>query len=87
MAEAATATGRIGVKVWLYRGDILPQRQEELEELGTIEVNLPAVDPEAEAAAAAAAAAAAEAAAAIDSAPVAVADHEVEDGDAPTEES
>lgn len=81
LAEAATATGRIGVKVWLYRGDILPQRQEEVEELGTIEVTLPAIDPEAEAAAAA------ETAAATDAAPVAVADSEVEDEDAATEES
>ncbi len=79
LAEAATATGRIGVKVWLYRGDILPQRQEELEELGTIEVTLPALDPEA--------AAAVETETAADSAPVAVADSEVEDKDAATEES
>ena len=26
LAEAATAMGRVGVKVWIYRGDILPER-------------------------------------------------------------
>ena len=44
LAEAATAMGRIGVKVWLYRGEILPQPREEMEELGTIEVTLQASD-------------------------------------------
>ena len=46
LAEAATTMGRIGIKVWLYKGDILPQRQEEVEELGTIEVTLQAGDTE-----------------------------------------
>ena len=48
LAEAATAMGRIGVKVWLYKGDILPaqQKEEELEELESIEVTLPADEPE-----------------------------------------
>ena len=46
LAEAATSMGRIGVKVWLYRGDILPrQAEEELEELEAIEVTLPADEP------------------------------------------
>lgn len=49
LAEAATAMGRIGVKVWLYKGDILPSdeqvEEEELEELGSIEVTLPADAP------------------------------------------
>ena len=27
LAEAATTMGRIGVKVWIYRGDILPERR------------------------------------------------------------
>ncbi len=27
-AEALTTYGRIGVKVWVYRGEILPQRVE-----------------------------------------------------------
>ncbi len=26
-SEARTAMGRIGIKVWIYRGDVLPQRQ------------------------------------------------------------
>ena len=47
-AAAATAMGRVGVKVWLYRGDILPQPKEEMEELGTIEVTLQANDTDAE---------------------------------------
>ncbi len=29
-AEALTTYGRIGVKVWIYKGDVLPQRQEAL---------------------------------------------------------
>ncbi len=32
MAEAKTALGRIGVKVWIYRGDILPETKTETEE-------------------------------------------------------
>jgi small subunit ribosomal protein S3 len=32
MAEAKTALGRIGVKVWIYRGDILPETKTEVEE-------------------------------------------------------
>lgn len=89
LAEAATATGRVGVKVWLYRGDILPQRQEELEELGTIEVTLPAIDPEAEAKAAAdaEAEAGAVAVATTDAAPAADTESETEEEDAATEES
>jgi len=31
IAEALTTYGRIGVKVWIYRGDILPERRPELE--------------------------------------------------------
>jgi small subunit ribosomal protein S3 len=30
-AEAATTFGRIGVKVWIYRGDILPEAEQEAE--------------------------------------------------------
>ena len=48
VAEAATTMGRIGIKVWLYKGDILPQQQEEVEELGTIEVTLQAGETEVE---------------------------------------
>ena len=47
-AAAATTMGRVGVKVWLYRGDILPQPREEMEELGTIEVTLQANDTDTE---------------------------------------
>lgn len=31
VAEALTTYGRIGVKVWIYRGEILPERRPELE--------------------------------------------------------
>lgn len=31
VAEALTTYGRIGVKVWIYRGDVLPERRAELE--------------------------------------------------------
>jgi len=39
--EAATVMGRIGVKVWLYKGDILPKPREESDDLGPIQVTLP----------------------------------------------
>lgn len=45
IAEAATAMGRIGVKVWVYKGEILPKLEEELEELEAIEVKLQADEP------------------------------------------
>ena len=48
LAEAATTMGKIGIKVWLYKGDILAQQQEEVEELGTIEVTLQAGDTDSE---------------------------------------
>ena len=48
VTEAATAMGRIGVKVWLFKGEILPQVREEVEEIGTIEVTLQANEPESE---------------------------------------
>lgn len=31
IAEALTTYGRIGVKVWIYRGEILPERRQEME--------------------------------------------------------
>jgi small subunit ribosomal protein S3 len=31
--EAHTALGRIGIKVWIYRGDVLPELEEEAEEV------------------------------------------------------
>jgi small subunit ribosomal protein S3 len=45
MAEARTAMGRIGVKVWVYKGDILPEpkeieAEEEAEEMRLIEVTV-----------------------------------------------
>lgn len=48
LAEAATVMGRIGVKVWLYKGDIFPKPKEEADEVGTIEVTLPAAEAEGE---------------------------------------
>lgn len=50
LAEAATDFGRIGVKVWIYKGDILPETVPEPEieeEISPIEVTLSATpDPE-----------------------------------------
>lgn len=40
LAEAATAMGRIGIKVWIYKGEILPPAPEATEELETIEVRV-----------------------------------------------
>ena len=40
LAEAHTQMGQIGVKVWIYRGDILPQPKEVEEELAPIEVTV-----------------------------------------------
>lgn len=40
LAEAATAMGRIGIKVWIYKGEILPPAPEIVEELDTIEVRV-----------------------------------------------
>jgi small subunit ribosomal protein S3 len=40
VAEAATAMGRIGIKVWIYKGEILPPPPEAAEELETIEVRV-----------------------------------------------
>ena len=56
-AEAATTMGRIGVKVWIYRGDLVPQQRQaavEEPELGPVEVTMSAAstaEPEADAAA------------------------------------
>ena len=46
LAEAHTAMGRVGVKVWVYRGEILPPPPEEVEELETIEVVVQAGEPD-----------------------------------------
>ncbi len=40
LAEAHTAMGRIGIKVWIYHGQILPPLPEDEEELETIEVRV-----------------------------------------------
>ncbi len=42
LAEASTSMGRIGIKVWVYRGQILPPPPEIEEELETIEVRVEA---------------------------------------------
>jgi len=42
LAEAHTVMGRVGVKVWVYNGEILPPQPEEVEELETIEVTVQA---------------------------------------------
>lgn len=47
VAEADTQMGRIGVKVWIYKGEVLPQQREEAEELGPIEVTVTASESEA----------------------------------------
>ena len=63
IAEAATDFGRIGVKVWLYHGDIIKEEKEpELEDMAPIEVTLSPEESAAQEAAEAQAAAEAEAA-------------------------
>ena len=46
LAEAHTAMGRVGVKVWIYHGDILPPPPEGVEEMDTIEVTVQADAPD-----------------------------------------
>ena len=46
LAEASTTMGRVGVKTWVYHGDILPPPPEEVEELETIEVNVQVDSPD-----------------------------------------
>jgi small subunit ribosomal protein S3 len=50
-AEAATTFGRIGVKAWIYRGDIVPERRlpPESESDGGAPAPSPAIAPAAEA--------------------------------------
>ena len=48
LAEAHTVMGQVGVKVWVYHGDILPPPPEEEEELETIEVTVQANGDDAE---------------------------------------
>jgi small subunit ribosomal protein S3 len=45
VSEAATAMGRIGIKAWVYHGEILPPPPEEIVELETIEVTVQADAP------------------------------------------
>ena len=48
LAEAATEFGRIGVKVWIYRGDILPEAPPDAEQeeyIPSIEVTLSGSEP------------------------------------------
>ncbi len=46
LAEAHTSMGRVGVKVWVYTGEVMPVRAEEAAELETIEVTVQAGDPD-----------------------------------------
>ena len=46
LAEAHTSMGQVGVKVWVYHGDILPPPPEEVDELEEIEVTVQAEDPD-----------------------------------------
>ena len=48
LAEAHTAMGRVGVKVWVYKGEVLPPPPEIVEELDTIEVTVQAGEPDEE---------------------------------------
>ena len=44
LAEAHTAMGQVGVKTWVYHGEILPPQTETVEELDNIEVTVQADD-------------------------------------------
>ena len=46
LTEANTAMGCIGIKTWVYHGEILPPPPEEVEELETIEVTVQADAPD-----------------------------------------
>ena len=46
-SEARTAMGRIGIKVWIFKGEILPDLLEEEEELAPIQVTIKADSDEA----------------------------------------
>ena len=46
LAEAHTVMGRVGVKVWVYTGEVMPIRAEEAAELETIEVTVQAGEPD-----------------------------------------
>ena len=38
-AEANTTYGKIGIKVWIYKGEILPQKVEKVQEIAVEEAN------------------------------------------------
>jgi ribosomal protein S3 len=46
LAEAHTVMGRVGVKVWVYNGEIMPPRAEEVEELENIELTVQPGEPD-----------------------------------------
>lgn len=46
LAEAHTIMGRVGVKVWVYTGEVMPTHAEEAAELETIEVTVQAGEPD-----------------------------------------
>ena len=50
ISEARTAMGRIGVKVWLYKGDVIPERERAAaeEDIAPIEVTMRAEDESAD---------------------------------------
>lgn len=48
LAEAHTIMGRVGVKVWVYTGEVMPARAEEAAELENIEVTVQAGEPDEE---------------------------------------
>lgn len=48
LAEAHTIMGRVGVKVWVYTGEVMPARAAETEELENIEVTVQAGEPDEE---------------------------------------
>lgn len=43
-AEATTKWGKIGVKVWIYKGEVLPERKEEVAEGASLEGVVPATE-------------------------------------------
>ncbi len=48
LAEAHTIMGRVGVKVWVYTGEVMPAQTEEAAELENIEVTVQAGEPDEE---------------------------------------
>src|SRR5438874_8837210 len=46
VAEALTTFGKIGIKVWIYKQDILPSRRRELGEMQQDSVTQPSFSPQ-----------------------------------------